>query len=281
VLCGDRWWWSQWFLWLTGLILIPGGLLLWGGLFLRRSRWHAAALLLPLIGGVEYVVPRWNPGHSPATGGVSILHWTAGPIGGSKSAYGEFIVGADPDLLIVEGARRAASTDVFRSWSAARTVLFRGPFLIASRFPVLQSRTIAWADDILLISFVTELPSGEPLDILIVDLPSDPARSRWLVVNDLHALMTKVESEPDMIIGDFNLTQTSWLLTKIREGYGPFWSRAGVGWGGTYPRAWPFYRLDHVLTPKGEGAVASITVIDPGCGRHRAQVIEYGGGDSR
>ncbi len=271
---GDRWWWSQWFLWLTGLVLIPAGAVLWAGLLMLRRRWHAIALLLPLLGTVEYVFPRWNPGGEPQASGARILQWTAGPIGGATDAYGAFMAGVNPDVLIVEGARRAVSSDAFRAWSHDHAVLLKGPFLIASRLPVLRARTIAWAHDILVISLVTELPSGKPFHTLIVDLPSDPALSRASVVDQLQILLAKLEQEPDIIVGDFNLTQTSSLLLRIRGGFTPSWPRTGHGWGGTYPRAWPIYRLDHVLTQNADSAVTSINIIDPGCGRHRAQLIQ-------
>ncbi len=274
-LFGDRWWFTQWFLWLTGLILVPGGLLIFSGWKLLGRRWSAVALLLPLLGTIEYVSPRWNGGQVTQQSEIRILQWTAGPIGGVTDKYGQFMVGQDPDILIVEGARRAASSDAFRAWSDEHTVLFRGPFLIASRLPVIQSRTVAWADDILVVSLITQLPSGKPLDILIIDLPSDPAISRSVVVRNLRTLLKRVDQEPNMILGDFNLTQTSSVLRQIRSGFTPSWSRTGKGWGGTYPRSWPFYRLDHVLDRGPDSGVSAIKVIDPGFGRHRAQMIQY------
>ncbi len=269
----DRWWWSQWLLWIPTFMLCVAGLLLWGGLQLRHSRWHPAGLALAVIGLLLFVYMLWSPGEPPKVPSIRILHWTAGPTLGSTEPYARFIVDTNADITIVEGARRAATDPAMRKWSSGVTLAMRGQFLIASKLPIIRLRTVAWARDILLITMEVQQPDKRPLSLLIVDLPSNPDRSRGEVINSAHELLSRLDAPPDLVLGDFNLTQGSWQLRRFLPGYEPAWSTAGTGWGGTWPRTMPIYRLDHVLTTRAM-TPRSITTVDPECGGHRAQLIE-------
>jgi hypothetical protein len=270
----DRTWWSQWLLWIPDPALLPAGLMLWGGLWVRRWPWAWTGLVVAMAGPVLFLLLLWSPGRmAPAGDSITLLHWTAGPIYGDRAPYGDFIVSQDPDIAIVEGARRAATTPAFRAWSRDAHVTLRGPFLISSKLPIQSVRMVAWAKNILLLLLVVELPSGSPLRILVVDLPSDPSVSRSEVLLSSHDFLARLETAPDLVVGDFNLTQRSYQLRAFMPGMSPDWARCGVGWGGTYPRALPTYRLDHVLSGPNS-VVRSITTTDPGVGRHRAQLLE-------
>ena len=272
----DRMWWSQWLLWMPHLVLLPAGLLIWLGLWLRRSKWAWSGLLVAAAGPVFYAILLWSPSRATTpNNSISVLHWTAGPILGPPESYGDFIVSQDPDIVIVEGARRAATTSAFRKWSSDAHVAIRGPFLIASKLPIQTLQTVAWANDILLLALVLELEDGSPLQFLIVDLPSDPWVSRASVMAAARKFLDRLEITPDIVLGDFNLTQQSAQLPEFLPGMTPKWGRHGHGWGGTYPRSLPVYRLDHVLS-KNNGLVQQITTTDPGVGRHRAQQILLG-----
>ena len=48
---------------------------------------------------------------------------------------------------------------------------------------------------------------------------------------------------------------------------------AGSGWGATFRRDFPIFHIDHTLLGDEIEAV-DYRLIDPGIGRHRAQVIE-------
>ena len=272
----DRTWWSQWLLWIPHPVLLPAGLLIWFGLWLRRSKWAWLGLLVAAAGPLFYAILLWSPSRATTpNNSISVLHWTAGPILGHPEPYGNFIVSQDPDIVIVEGARRAATTSAFRKWSSDAHVALRGPFLIASKLPIQTLRTVAWANDILLLVLVVELEDGSPLQFLIVDLPSDPQLSRASVMAATREFLGRLEITPDIVLGDFNLTQQSAQLPGFLPGMTPNWGQDGHGWGGTYPRSLPMYRLDHVLSNNKTqpGLVQQITTTDPGVGRHRSQLI--------
>ena len=55
---------------------------------------------------------------------------------------------------------------------------------------------------------------------------------------------------------------------------------AGTGWGGTYPRAWPYWAIDQTLVHAPWKALRA-QIVDPGRSRHRAQLVDLvrvGGG---
>ncbi|MDP6987602.1 MAG: endonuclease/exonuclease/phosphatase family protein [Phycisphaerales bacterium] len=277
-IASDRWWWSQWLLWIPSFLLCLAGLLLWAGLLLKRSKWHPVGVGLAIAGLLLFVLTHWSPGEPSTAPSIRILHWTAGPTLGKTEPYARFIVDTDADITIVEGARRAAADPAMRDWGAGMTLAMRGQFLIASRLPITRLRTVAWAHDILLFTLEVKKSDGNPLRLLIVDLPSSPDRDRGEIIDTAHRLLDRLDQEPDLILGDFNLTQASWQLRRFRAGYRPAWSAAGVGWGGTWPRTMPLYRLDHVLT-KPNTRLASLATTDPACGGHRAQLIEVASGE--
>lgn len=283
-IANDRWWWSQWLSWIPAIALVPAGLLLWSGQRLRPrpkvSAWGwgsvvGAGLLIAtadhlLLGGY------WFSGPPPTQDSIRILQWNAGPTPSNVTPYAEFIVQTDADITIVEGARRTTTDPLFQSWARDKTLAMRGQFLIASKLPITHLQTVAWTHDILLIELSVEQGSGQPLDLLIVDFPSDPNRSRRAILDQVAQIRPRLHHEPHIALGDFNLTQHSWQLERVLPGFFPSWANAGLGWSGTWPRLFPIYRLDHVLSPQPT-AVQLITTINPGCGRHRAQLIVLDG----
>lgn len=271
----DRWWWSQWLSWIPAIILLPAGLsILVGGLLQGRS-WKAVGIATAIAGPIIFIAERWSPVTASAAASIRILQWTAGPPRGNAEPFARFIVDTNADITIVEGARAAAAEPLMRAWATDHTLAMRGQFLIASKLPITRLQTVAWARDIMLIAMEVTTPSGPPLRLLIVDLPSAPNRSRAEVIHTAHELLERLERQPDLVLGDFNLTQDSWQLRRFLPGYKPAWRLVGEGWGGTWPRTMPIYRLDHVLASNGRPP-QSITTIDPQCGGHRAQLIDMG-----
>ena len=111
----------------------------------------------------------------------------------------------------------------------------------------------------------------QPLSILLVDLPSDPGRSREAIARRLQELLLKAPTGTyDLVVGDFNMPADSHVFATLFPDFDPTWPTAGSGWAGTYPREWPVFRIDHVLAgPRVE--VTFIETVDPGRGRHRLQ----------
>jgi endonuclease/exonuclease/phosphatase family metal-dependent hydrolase len=81
-------------------------------------------------------------------------------------------------------------------------------------------------------------------------------------------------ASPDLVAGDFNTPRGSWsigqlvgLMRHARE------DGAGAGVIVTYPRAAPLLHIDHLFVGAKLRA-RGYRVLDPGVGRHWAQVAE-------
>ncbi len=277
VALSDRWAWSQWLLWMTDLSLVPAAALIMAGRLVRGRRGISPYVLVMVLGPVFWAASLWGWGwlkwtNESTTDTIRVLQWSAGPVIGDPTPYANFITSIDADVSIVHGAHRAAPTDTFRAWSHQQRVFIRGAFLIASHIPITRLQTIGWADDITLVYLELLPPQAEPLRMILVDLPSDPARSRNAIVSRAKHMLKERQAEADVMLGDFNLTQGSWQLRNLMPPLEPVWFDTGHGWGGTYPRNVPVLQLDHVLAMPDR--VQSIHVVTPPIGRHRAMVSD-------
>lgn len=137
--------------------------------------------------------------------------------------------------------------------------------------------------------------------VWLLDLPSDPDIPRARMMREARAsidgfagaVMLRTEdgldrplagaeraqvmqrlASPDVVAGDFNTPRGSWSLGQLvgsmrhaRE------DGSGAGVIVTYPRATPWLHIDHVFVGAGLRA-SGYRVVDPGVGRHWAQVAE-------
>jgi endonuclease/exonuclease/phosphatase family metal-dependent hydrolase len=78
---------------------------------------------------------------------------------------------------------------------------------------------------------------------------------------------------PDLVIGDFNIPRGSASFDAIFPAMQYAFNQAGHGYGASYNRTWllPLYHIDHILIGRGFKATR-YDLIDPGVGRHLAQV---------
>ncbi len=61
------------------------------------------------------------------------------------------------------------------------------------------------------------------------------------------AKMIRDETDPVIVMGDFNSTRNNWDFTWIQGELTDAFSAAGKGWGGTYHSTRPFARIDFIL----------------------------------
>ena len=286
IIFSDRWVWSQWLSWIPTIILMPaGGLWLIGiGLMRRFRRYWQPGICLLVLGPFVYLYLHWQPERTHADEsrpGITFCQWTLGTVLANEEAYGEVLVELDADVSLVEGGRRIRWSQPIKDWlGPEQTSLSTGIFSILTPLPVEELRTVVWAEGIYAAILTINGPGFEvtPLKILLIDLPSDPNRSRWQIAARLDDLLSKAEfDEPDLIVGDFNMPSNSRAFGGLFKGYARAWSESGEGWGPTYPREWPIARIDHVLVGPTVD-VTSIGTIDPGRGRHRLQVFKVTAG---
>jgi len=274
----DRWIWSQWLLWLPPLTVVPGFLLLAVGARLLHRRKRVVLILCgaAILGPIGEFVHLWRPGVLPemTPSHLRLLHWTAGPQMRSTVVLAKAIDHAKPDVVVVLGARRAAAGEALANWGIVPGPLARGEFMIFSRIPVRSCRSLARSEDIQLVLLRLAPEGRSPITLLLLDLPSDPWRSRWAVAAvTRHLTSLTLDVAPDLVLGDFNMTQESRAMRSILPGWRTAWPTGGRGWGGTWPRRLPLWRIDHVLVHPG-GEMPIVATFDPGEGRHRAQIID-------
>lgn len=184
------------------------------------------------------------------------------------------ILAVDADVIVLTDPGAMAVGERAERLAAAGYKLLRpGRFAVLSRLPVREAVPIVDAEKACAARIVIETPSG-PLSIRAVDLPSSPRLSRVENARALVESIAKVDqSEPDLVIGDFNIPGGSRSLEAFGRGYREAFATAGTGWGGTYPRDFPLWRIDLALVRRPWKPVRA-EIIDLYGKRHLAQAID-------
>ena len=269
--------WSQWLLWLptplsllaaVGLFVIPRPHMRWA------DRTVAIILVALFAGWIALIDNNVLPGKSPPDG-VRLVHWTTDVRKVDAAAWIDAIGHLDADIVILSHARDLLPQE---GW---RTIVGDGDgplpidrFVIASRFPILTARTIVASDGIHITRVVVDTTDaiGQYLPIDVVDLPSDPWRSRREIARSARKMVMEGGVEAAHIaVGDFNMTRPSQSIGRIYPGLVDAWNQSGTGVGGSFPRTLPLLHIDHTLVAPCLVAT-SYELVDMGMGRHRAQV---------
>ena len=120
---------------------------------------------------------------------------------------------------------------------------------------------------------------GRDLVIWHVDLPSDPFLYRWEIAGAVRRRLDELMSPAtgtlalpaaDVIVGDCNIPRSSASLERMFPGYHHAFDDAGVGRGGSWPRAMPLLHIDHCLLSPGLHA-EKYGMIKPGKSDHMIQ----------
>ena len=242
----------------------------------RIASWTAGALAVGLVTTwSDWGAPRARP-----EGAFRLVHWNiCNPTRADAPAAVEAMLAFDADaILLTDAALAFAEGGVERMQQQGYGIVRAGPFAIASRAPVVEARPVYAARGRALSRFALATVQG-PLVIDAVDLPSETTMHRY---NSVRAFVASLEelghlgggtARADVHAGDSNLTRGSASLDLQAPDATEAFADAGVGWGGTYPRAWPFWAIDQTLVRAPWRAVRS-EIVDPGRSRHRAQVVD-------
>jgi endonuclease/exonuclease/phosphatase family metal-dependent hydrolase len=284
----DRFAWSQWLWWIptpAALLVATLGLALAnrrGAPPSRRRRrvlfWSACTAALTMHFAIfEHRLLRPSP---PARGpALTIGHWNM-----TLDSYSppnrlmEGVARLDADVMVVTSPSntvRQAFTQLAANADGAAWMHDGWPMLMFSRLPINRVRVLV-AVDLMFITLV-ELDAaaalGRPITLALVDLPSNPRRSRMTIAREVRRLLDEAGApEPDIMVGDFNIPRGSASIATLFPGMTNAFDRAGHGYAGTFPRRLPLYHIDHVLVNERAGLTAArYDLIDEGLGRHRAQ----------
>ena len=88
-------------------------------------------------------------------------------------------------------------------------------------------------------------PGGEPIRVLVADLPSDLAEARGPHLAWLHERM--VAFAPDLVVGDFNAPRRALGLATLPRGYEHAYERVGSGYSATFPVPVPLWAIDQTI----------------------------------
>jgi hypothetical protein len=289
-LVSDRTAWSQWLLWIPTsaalAVAVTGtawAVVRWRGATPGRKRGRRRALggwiaclsaLAVYFALVEHRLPQLL---GPCDrSGISIMHWNLNHFGTKEPEYVQPVIDIDADVTILTSAGFMDQSALFQEWLSRGRMLHRtGPFMIASRLPILETRWFAAAERISLAFLTVDggPAAGGPLTIWIVDLPSALDVGRMSVARRVRSFAAAQKPpRADLMIGDFNITRHSQALEHLAPGYRDAFDLAGRGLAGSFPRPLPLWHIDHVLAAP-DIAIGGYEVIDAGIGAHCLQRV--------
>jgi endonuclease/exonuclease/phosphatase (EEP) superfamily protein YafD len=278
----------QW-VWFVPRPLLAGAALLWSLLAIavvracgRRRPEMRGALIVGVLSVASLllgVLQMWGlPKERPADS-LRIVHWNASypPEEDIGPTVIDALLDLDADIVVLTDAGQLASGDrALRAIAAGYQVHRPGRFAVFSRLPVAAATPIASARAGSASRIVIETGNG-PISIHAIDLPSNPKLPREQTAAELASIIRAVEGssvDPDVLVGDFNTPGGSHSLRVFGSSdHVDAFSKAGTGWGGTFPVDFPFWRIDLMLVREPWIPVRS-EAIDLNGRRHRAQVVD-------
>ena len=271
------WWIPRVFL--AGFALL-GFLLLLGFALLRHWPKAERARLGAWIGvsilfGVACSWTDWGLARERPVGAFRLVHWNAcHPNRDDAVRVVDALLTFDADAVVLTDPGHCfADGGAERLAAAGYTIAQPGSFAIISRVGIVEARPVFASRGRSLSRFELDTPLGR-LRLEGIDLPSDTTMPRFANLELFVAAITPVRGDlPDILAGDFNITRGSASLALLAPGTHEAFATAGVGWGGTYPRRWPFWAIDQMLVRAPWRAVRA-EMIEAPVSRHRAHVVD-------
>lgn len=285
--CGDDWAWSQWLFWVPpAAVAVPAVSAWWVTRWQRHGRWrrqaalHGAIVALSLGMGLHRSV-GFGLAARPHDDGVSLLQWNTDWPSGDDPRSMAFLSSNPADLVLLSNRGSITSPDMVHAWAGeGARVVGAGPFALITRLPVVEARQVAVGGKGRQLWWVARFEvappawQGRTLRIAMVDLPSRPTIAKSRIAEGLlEACEQGGLGAVDLVVGDFNATDGSVIITRCFPGYRDALATAGSGWLATWPRRFPLWKIDHVLMRPGVSAGTART-LDPGTSHHRATRVQ-------
>jgi F0F1-type ATP synthase assembly protein I len=240
---------TQWMLWiptpaLLGAVLLgllgsvgPGPRPRW-----QRRRVRAWLAVFLLVGAhftmLEHRLLRRPP---DASGGIAIVHWNMSYP--NAEHHGDFLIPVVLDMLaditVLVDARDLRFNRKFHEAIPEHASVFnRGKTTLVSMLPVIEARVVVAgkAGSVELFRFEGR-PGEREIVLYVVDMPSDPRRSRWEIAATLREQLDGVGApEPDLVAGDFNIPRGSRSLRLLFPHMHHAYERGGHGYGASFHR---------------------------------------------
>jgi hypothetical protein len=210
------------------------------------------------------------------TGDITVVGWT---MSHSKQTSAQesanIIVDLDGDITVLTHGWQVRSQPPIRKWVEENGFrIINSQFTIITKFAPLKVRTLIASDGIYISEFTLDTKDvlGEILTLWAIDLPSSVSISKISIANRVRRLLPEDVVKPDLVIGDFNMTNRSTAISTMFPALIDA-STKGSGLLASYPMEFPIYHIDHILFNKWL-QVIGYRFINPRIGRHRIQIAE-------
>jgi endonuclease/exonuclease/phosphatase (EEP) superfamily protein YafD len=235
---------------------VLGALLSLTAVMWRRAshRWLAAIHGLAacaIIGALLYQTflrePARQP-HASASKPMRVIFWNVARTRVFRDRLGPEMLAQHPEVIAL--AEAGPSTDAqIQFWRDAlpgwQHSDLRSGMLLCSRGPHHEEARWELGDGGRCRQFVVDR-QGTSLRILLVDIKSNPLRSRREPLEAIARRVRTLEREPFIVLGDFNTPSDSVWFRPLREHCQDAFETAGRGYGPTWPVPLPALRLDHI-----------------------------------
>ena len=276
----DRWNWTQWLEWIPTLFVLLLLLITTIALLSTHKKKEAMVLVILFCGLTTWFLFIENRVFSTSKGasGFRIAAWT---MSHSKKEVAKesaiLLVDLDADITLLTHGWHVRGEPVITDWlGKSGKRLMSGPFTLLTTLRPLEVRTLVASDGIYISLYRLDTTEqlGKELVIYAIDLPSNLNESRKNIVQRAKRLLHQVDApEPNMVIGDFNMTRNSQSMIRFFPKLTDAWDLAGVGWSYSYHRAFPLFHIDHILLNTDFKPIA-YELQDPEFGRHCIQILE-------
>lgn len=236
-------------------------------------RGFVAATAIAAVAKVALLDTAWNPRTAPPASAIRLVHW--------NTAWGHFhpdiiwqtlasdrpdlVIFSEPPLQSFESDVRRLIPDVHFHVGASMALASRWPIEVVGSLVVPDVRS--WHIRI-------ALPGG-PLDVLGVDLPSSPLRSRQRPLADVARwVLDHGQDVPLLVVGDFNTPRDSAALNPLRMLMSQAYESAGRGWPYSWPSVAPLWSIDQIWFSRGI-RMHNHEYRFAGCSDHLRQVVQF------
>ena len=208
----------------------------------------------------------------------SLVVWNVMMYNRGKRAVLEGIEQLDPDLfLFVEGTSRGAAPDFLTRglsseyvWSSTRQMA------LGSKWTIRKSEELKTHTSLRVFRSEVEY-AGQPLTLMLVDMPSPPRWDTRAIFLELEELLRAEESANVIVVGDLNTPRGSWWLRRVfrdwRDAYLAADQRPG-GWLASFPDTFPMVQIDHAFV-RGDIALHRAELLAGHASDHYRQVLEF------
>ena len=235
------------------LFLVGGGC--WWDLRNRRSALLCWGIAIGcLIGILCFGIAYGGPVAATQTPAYRFLFWNTSKGKGGWPRLFRRIRSVDPDIIAIVEACGDGSLSR-HPWEAEfpdyELTAINEQMLLACRGKVKSQRVVSLDTMGKLKHCRVEMADGVTLNVLLVDIKSDPFKSRRYAMRALCDYVRSLGAQPCIIAGDFNTPIDSVFFAPLLEMCTHAVEQCARGYAATWPVPLPVLQIDHVLGNRG------------------------------